>query len=67
MEKLNLIKYRLLFAFMLGGLSNSIFSYVGEKSESDVFTIFDSIYVYFALSFIITVTILATIEQIKNK
>lgn len=67
MKRLKDIKYRMWFAFILGGLSNSIISYIGKMETADVFTIYDAIWVSFCILFIIIVTILATVEQIKNK
>ena len=67
MWKLKFIKYRLLFAFIVGAIAESIYDCIGTVNNCSAFTWEDALQAVFFIMSIIVITISATIEQIKNK
>ena len=67
MKRLKDIKFRLVLAIIIGMLLQTLLHKIGEISPSEEFTIKDACIVSANLFTIIYCTILATVEQIKNK
>lgn len=61
------IKFRLLFAFLMGSFYSAVYDSVGKMSQPSFFDIWDAIYVSFIMCGFLLSAILATNEQIKNK